>query len=253
MKLITYSDLHLEFGHPYNDLNHEADIMILSGDVSTSNALSELIVFLQQWDKPVIYVMGNHEYYSINKDMDQVDEAYSCIEALPNVHILRDQPITIDGVNFFGGTMWTDINKGCPVSIEHVKPYLRDFSAISIDGQPLTPYDTINLHNSFKRRLLEWFEEDLKGPRVVITHHAPVFKKETRHKDSLIKYAFNCRDMEDIILEHTPDLWIYGHTHESDDQMLGSTRIISNQRGYTKWTGEIECNEFDKNGKLTEL
>ena len=45
-------------------------------------------------------------------------------------------------------------------------------------------------------------------------------------------FAFNSLDMTDIIKKHQPDLWVYGHTHECDDQTIGKTRIISNQLGY---------------------
>ena len=28
------------------------------------------------------------------------------------------------------------------------------------------------------------------------------------------------------------DLWIYGHTHESEDVTIGYTRVVSNAKGY---------------------
>lgn len=31
------------------------------------------------------------------------------------------------------------------------------------------------------------------------------------------------------------DLWIYGHTHESEDVVIGHTRIVSNAKGYGPW------------------
>ena len=30
-------------------------------------------------------------------------------------------------------------------------------------------------------------------------------------------------------------LWIYGHTHESEDVVIGHTRIVSNAKGYGPW------------------
>ncbi|MHC2519003.1 hypothetical protein [Bradyrhizobium diazoefficiens] len=32
-----------------------------------------------------------------------------------------------------------------------------------------------------------------------------------------------------------PDLWIYGHTHESFDAVIGATRAVSNAKGYEPW------------------
>jgi hypothetical protein len=31
------------------------------------------------------------------------------------------------------------------------------------------------------------------------------------------------------------DIWIYGHTHESEDTVIGQTRVISNAKGYGPW------------------
>jgi hypothetical protein len=65
--------------------------------------------------------------------------------------------------------------------------------------------------------------------------------------------AFNSLDMIEVIEKYQPNLWVYGHTHECDDQMLGSTRIISNQRGYPKSRIGFECEGFDPGGVLTEI
>jgi hypothetical protein len=37
---------------------------------------------------------------------------------------------------------------------------------------------------------------------------------------------------------HPADLWIYGHTHESEDVTIGLTRIVSNAKGYGPWPGQ---------------
>lgn len=35
------------------------------------------------------------------------------------------------------------------------------------------------------------------------------------------------------------DLWIYGHTHESFDAVVGGeTRVVSNAKGYGPWPGQ---------------
>jgi hypothetical protein len=36
--------------------------------------------------------------------------------------------------------------------------------------------------------------------------------------------AFNSLDMILVIEKYQPALWVYGHTHECDDQMIGKTR-----------------------------
>ena len=34
------------------------------------------------------------------------------------------------------------------------------------------------------------------------------------------------------------DLWIYGHTHESEDVTIGYTRVVTNAKGYGPWLPE---------------
>ena len=65
MKLLIYSDLHLEFGaHFQLPEDTSADLLVLAGDIITFQDLSPLGRLLQGWDKPVLYVAGNHEYYT---------------------------------------------------------------------------------------------------------------------------------------------------------------------------------------------
>ncbi len=60
--------------------------------------------------------------------------------------------------------------------------------------------------------------------------------------------AFNSLDMVEVIERHQPTLWVYGHTHECDDQTIGQTRIISNQLGYPGNSNAFECEGFSETG-----
>jgi Icc-related predicted phosphoesterase len=88
---------------------------------------------------------------------------------------------------------------------------------------------------------------------VVISHHAPVINSYTQFTGSTLTPAFNSLDMLNIIKKFQPALWVYGHTQECDDQMIGSTRIISNQLGYPDPLGGFECAGFDEKDKLIEV
>ncbi|GEM69211.1 hypothetical protein SMI01S_28170 [Sphingobacterium mizutaii NBRC 14946 = DSM 11724] len=59
-------------------------------------------------DKPVLYVLGNHEYYkgSYPKTLNKV----KAIAENSNVHLLEDSFIDIDGIRFHGCTLWTDFS-----------------------------------------------------------------------------------------------------------------------------------------------
>jgi len=116
------------------------------------------------------------------------------------------------------------------------------------DETPFTPADSIALHKKFASKLLNWLGKDLNGPRVVISHNAPVINPNSKYKGGPLTPAFNSLDMVEIIETHQPALWVYGHTHECGDQTIGRTRIISNQLGYPGNLGGFECKDFDEAG-----
>ncbi len=65
MKIISYSDLHLEFDTDFKPpADSDADVMILAGDIITFGDYKPLTRFLSDWKKPVLFVAGNHEYYT---------------------------------------------------------------------------------------------------------------------------------------------------------------------------------------------
>ena len=100
--------------------------------------------------------------------------------------------------------------------------------------------------------MLNWFGKNLNGPRVAISHNAPVINPNSKYRGGPLTPAFNSLDMVGIIETHQPVLWVYGHTHECDDQTIGQTRIISNQPVYPG-LGGVECKDFDEAGLPVEV
>ena len=106
MRIITYSDLHLEFGSGWMLAPAvSGDVMILAGDIVTLRDYEPLDQILRMWKKPVLYVTGNHEYYT-RRPMNEEDNKFRAwLEAKhPYVKLLLDEEVSIGGVNFFGGT-----------------------------------------------------------------------------------------------------------------------------------------------------
>jgi Icc-related predicted phosphoesterase len=256
MKIITYSDLHLEFKSAWKiPQDIDADVMILAGDIITFRDYSPLTTFLHDWGKPALYVMGNHELYTQTPRNEEEDAFVKWLAVNhPNVTFLRDEATSIDGVHFFGGSMWTNFNDGDLQAMTSAQYQMNDFRLIkNADSSPFKPSDTLKLHEHYVKKLLEWLQSDLPGPRVVISHHAPVINPLTQFMGSFLAPAFNSLDMQDIIETYQPALWVYGHTHECDDQNIGKTRIISNQLGYPNRMGGFECAGFDERGKPIEV
>jgi len=256
MKIITYSDLHLEFGTEFQPpKDTDADLMILAGDIITFRDFAPLERLLEGWKKPVLFVAGNHEYYN-GEQIKQGNVRFKrwLAEHHPHVTFLQNEAVEIDGVHFFGGTMWTNFNQGDKYAMDVAWRQMNDCRRIyTKKGNVLDPMDTIIFHEAYVKKLLAWFRKKLQGPRVVISHHAPVVNPHTQYGSSQLMPAFNSLDMLLIIEKYQPCLWVYGHTHECDDQMVGRTRIISNQLGYPERGGGFECRGFDKTGLMVEV
>jgi Icc-related predicted phosphoesterase len=67
---------------------------------------------------------------------------------------------------------------------------------------------------------------------VVVTHHLPSLKSvHARYKSSGLNRFFVC-EMDELIAERKPKLWLHGHTHNPCEHMLGDTRVVCNPHGY---------------------
>ncbi len=256
MRIITYSDLHLEFGPAWKfrpDAN--VDVMILAGDIITLRDYGPLDRLLRKWKKPVLYVTGNHEYYTQKPMNEEENNFRAWLESEhPQVKLLLDEEAGVGGVNFFGGTMWTDFNGGDLRAMKTAQDQMNDFRLIrNPDRTPFRPADAVALHKNFVSKLLNWFDKELDGPRVVISHNAPVIHPNSKYKGLPLTAAFSSLDMVRVIELYQPSLWIYGHTHECNDQTIGRTRIISNQLGYPGRSGTFECEDFDETGLPMDL
>lgn len=252
MKIISFSDIHLEYP---KDLTapaaSDADVLILSGDVLNMNDPAPLATFLKPWDRPVLFVPGNHEYYTRSPMQEESDRFRSWLqENLPNVVFLQDEAFALDGVNFFGGTMWTDFAGANPKAMQDAAGRMKDYELIRTKDADthLRPEDTIAFHEAFKKKFFAWLETPLAGPRVVITHHAPALHPTSMHDGSPLIPAFNSLDMVPVIERYQPDAWFYGHTHECDTQKIGRTQLVSNQLGYQRPAGYECAKEFDPAG-----
>jgi len=88
------------------DISFEgADLVILAGDINLGTKGIDWIKATIA-DIPVIYVLGNHEYYkgSYPKTLNAIRNSVSDT----NVHVLENKAVTIDDVTFHGATLWTD-------------------------------------------------------------------------------------------------------------------------------------------------
>ena len=262
MKIAVCSDLHLEFGDLYLPNEEGADLLILGGDIFVASDLktwlndesAQLVVAtssqkaradrvfnfvrrcLEEFNH-VVFIMGNHEHY-------HGDFAYTAkiindtFGAFNNFHFLNNECKIINGVLFFGGTLWTNMNNEDPATMHQIRMMMNDFNCVKNTSQEgkktFMPDDAVENHYDFRRKLIDTLELYPLLPTVVVGHHAPS-KSSThpRYKNETIMNGAYSTNLDDFILDHRQiKLWTHGHTHEEFDYMIGTTRIVCNPRGY---------------------
>lgn len=257
LRIQYLSDIHLEHSD-YTIINESADVLVLAGDICVVEPIREspngefakrFLAFFERVSRDfpnVIYVMGNHEFYSgkFNKSILYMKEVVS---QFPNIHLLENESITIEGVIFVGGTLWTDMNKCDPstmYSLVFSPDSLSDYKAIRNDyrGQyrKLSALDTIQRFGQTSKYIKQVCNDNPNSSICVVTHHAPCsLSISDKYRDRPLTNGGYYSDLSDLILDNQNiKAWIHGHIHHKNLYKLGDTVIASNARGYCS---EEEC------------
>ncbi len=247
------SDLHMEgmrgksvASFPWSEYRGE-DLLVLAGDISVGvyDVAKVIGDFLSLGFPHVMYTMGNHECYhhtyaellNFNKDLAGIFDHDSDKVTLLNCR----QLVRIGDVSFFGGTLWTNFNHN-PMVMDVSKMFINDFRVI--DG--FTPQKALDLnmqHTSYIKNIYE----QISGKKVIVTHFMPArdcihprWKSGDSNAALLNDYFANNLGPWIETLEDTT--WIYGHTHDAADFMLGNTRMVCNPKGYARESRPEESN-----------
>jgi predicted phosphodiesterase len=231
MKIQIASDLHLpnvsnSEWMRRNPLQVSGDVLVLAGDVENRHfpeGSQDFDEFTKKNFRKVISIPGNHDYY--HREILEQDLSYLTEDG--NKVRLNNRVFVFEEVRFLGTTLWSYIPE------ERAKEFeseLNDLRYIKYKGRNLEISDI----NEFNKRSIEFLIEELnvkfEGKTVVISHHAPSFEllKESERED----YSRAC-ELSELIKSHPEvPLWIYGHTHEQKDEVIGKTRVVQNSLGY---------------------
>lgn len=247
------SDLHTEFDNRV-DKNPEfddsfmpekvSDYLILAGDIVAKHSEHWLEKVANNWEY-VFYVFGNHEFYGTRFFKRKLELKELCHSL--GIIVLDDDFYMLGDVPIIGSTMWTDLSD--PRDEYFAKSMMNDYSKITWDKDgyhKLSPKNTTKLWIEAKNFLDKTLEMFKNRKTVVITHTAPsitsinnYYRYSAHH--SILNKAFYV-DMEDLILKHSPNVWVHGHVHTSVENKIGDTKVLCNPRGYF---GYEENPEFD--------
>jgi predicted phosphodiesterase len=254
VRLWILSDLHVELTRgwdlPAGDARPRFDVLVMAGDLIPRAERGVRWLCERVSDRPVIYVAGNHEFYGT--DVDRTVEKARATAAGTNIHLLQHDSIRIGDVTFAGATTWTDFDlvgdphRAMAVAAER----MNDFRKIRIGRyvERFRPGHALARHLQARAFLELEMRRPRPGKLVVVSHHAPhpgaaLAPSDPPRPDEILSAAYR----SDLTALMRPaandgrgalkpaDLWIYGHTHESEDTVIGATRVVSNAKGYGPW------------------
>jgi predicted phosphodiesterase len=229
MRIAVYSDLHREVS-PFQPPHLDTDVVVLAGDID--NGARGVQWAKDAFDRPVLYVAGNHEYY--DGEYYEVQRALALAAHGSRVHVLDCGERIFGTTRFLGCCLWTDYSLVSPdrraEAIERSRRHNPDHFAIRHGGGPFAPEHAIQLCARHRSWLESKLAEPHPGPTVVITHFGP-------HPGSIApKFQSDPANPGFIVplepLMGKAALWIHGHTHSAFDYRVAGTRIVCNARGY---------------------
>lgn len=253
MKIQLLSDVHTEFHADFGESFIEStlspiddvDVLVLAGDIGNVNSIEGALSLFADvwWPRPVVYVVGNHEFYggTFKQAKAAIQRACSeCKNLLWLNHdydwITPDKPFSEDTWRFVGTPLWfrdvpeTHLWKDC----------IGDFNSIKDGGKWI--YDE-------NKRALEFLDKTLRKDDILITHHLPSSVcVAPEYVGSFLNVYFVC-EIGELIAERQPKLALFGHTHSSIDTMIGSTRVVCNPFGYAG----VELNPDFKDKLIIEV
>lgn len=238
MKLFICSDLHTEFLQPIEQLElfkkfPEADGIIIAGDLTSKKYLIDNLKYLCDKYQHVIFTMGNHEFY--NSSFQEIEDLLNRTKVRSdmlgrNLYWLNDSTCNINNTNFIGGTLWFPDN---PLN-QLYERQLSDFSYIKDFRK--------EVYERNKKTIVAFNNKQMDENTVVVTHHLPSYQSvNEKYKGDQLNRFFVC-DMENLILEKQPKIWLHGHSHDSCDYFIEKTHVVANPLGYPN-----EHNKFDYN------
>jgi len=184
----------------------------------------------------VVYVAGNHEFYH-GRWNQSLDHLRTECAKFPNVYFLECDVKVINEVSFIGATLWTDCNKGDPLTLHALTDMMNDYRVIRNDEHGFTKLRPAHSMYRHQQTLayLKSVLPDMKDKCVVfVGHHGPsAMSTHPRYMNETLMNGGYRSELSEMILDNPQiKLWTHGHMHDPFDYMIGTTRVVCNPRGY---------------------
>lgn len=232
MRVQLISDLHLEChadgGRSFVESldPSKCDVLVIAGDLCTvGGGLLTALKMLSQRFNHVVYVPGNHEYWRVNRGSLNAT-LRKAGERHPNLHILDNDILVLDGHRFLGTTLWFP---DTPLARQQAEGW-GEFNCIP--GFKKWVYQANERARTFLRR-------ELRERDIVVTHYLPSWLSVHPGYAGESTNCYYVSDVEDLIVERKPAFWLHGHTHVSQSYSIGPTQIRCNPFGYVGAQGGL--------------
>jgi len=198
------------------------DVLILAGDITggpRSHFVQTIAYLCERFAKAqLLYVHGNHELYhndrsGIKRYMVQLLQKYQ------NLNWMKRTVVEVKGQRFVGAPLWYQYAP----EVMGILPNWADFEYIN----GLRAF----INDEWKEDR-EFFDKELREGDIAISHFLPSKASVAPRWEGSRTNCFFVTPVDPLILDRKPKLWVHGHTHDSIDTVVGSTRIVCNPYGY---------------------
>jgi hypothetical protein len=235
-RLAVISDLHVEKGE-WVPPPFAADLTLLAGDLGWGlDGIAWVARHLE--GRPAVMIAGNREYWHHRPGAAPLDELRRAAADVPGLRFLQDEAMVVDlpgcRLRLLGCTLWGDftLDGDAAATMALAAASMPDYRHGSASGgRALTPADTLSANRASVAFLAAELAMAHCGPTVVMTHHIPSQLSLPRRKPGNVPQAASVTDLDALIAERGPALWVHGHTHADCDYRIGDTRVVSRQRG----------------------
>lgn len=233
-KFQIVSDLHIEYKSdevpdPLTLITPSADILILAGDIGSFYKYDQLKTFLLKlcpYFKVVLYIPGNHEYYSVNgyypqKMKDLLQKFMKIESSIDNLYILNRTSVQIGDICVVGCTLWSKPKINVPKYI------------VRIPGMNTKVYEQrYNDDLAYIKKMIQYCKKK-EYKLIVVTHHCPTYSVITSSKKLKDKYiSLYASDLDYLLTKDDVHTWVCGHIHINFDLITtDGTHLVGNQLG----------------------
>ncbi len=219
----------------------DVEVILLGGDIHyLPDHLGEMVRSIREMQPKttqLIVVPGNGEY--ARQELSESRQQYrAAVEAVPGAVFLDNDVAELPtGLRVIGSTLWSHVPDD---EIDHYSRMFADQGMLGVDNirlgnRFLTLRDTNELHRqarSFIEEQLRSLSQAERDQTIVCTHFWPTLRPWTGpagHRESEW-YHINGSDLDALITECGPRLWLCGHAHTTHHVTIGTTQISSNPR-----------------------